>query len=165
MLINIGEELFRIIVVINSTVMLILALDTYRRLVGWDIKDLVTIMWLHSPRLTRKQWFDRAVSRSVPLLSELSKRAMDEHFEKGSIWVPETVDPRFPSGHWIPASKPGPGHGIHMFIYALEHHDFDSSVSAWEQLEKIGSKEIDGIWESLESREGLKYPLADFKLL
>lgn len=159
---NMSEELFRILIVINSFIMLSLAVDTYRRLVKWDFRNVASAILMHLPPLTRKEWFKRAVNRSIPLLFDLSKKAMDEHFKKGGFWVPPSGDQ---PGYWIPASKPGPGHGVSMFIYALENHEFDPSQAVWEQLRKIGSEDIERMWEQLEDRDGLQNPFDPFKSL
>ena len=101
------------------------------------------------PHPIQKRRMEKARLQSINLLGDLSARAMDEHSDRC----------RHP---WGTVPKPGPGLPVGMSCVQLETLEFKAPKSVWEQLAKIGSEDVEAVWNWVENREGLKHPLSPF---
>lgn len=155
------DDLYKEIAVVSGAMYILERTYRFCRFIAPRARKTAIAIWLHLPPVTRRQWFERAISQSTPLLSALAERAMEEHCQR-AVWVP-AIDGR--EGWWIPPSKPGPSHPVYGFLAALEECEFDPSRAEWEQLRRFGSESVDSVWKYLENREGIQHPLTPFRNL
>jgi len=155
------DDPFQIILVLAGVMSILGLTFQFCRFIAPHAKKTALAILVHLPPITRKQAFERAVKRSVPLVSLLAERQWEEYSKK-TVWIPSGDGRTF----WpIPPPKPGPGHLIANFLYALERLEYDPAKADWEQLQEIGSEDIELAWNQLESREGIQHPLTPFRNL